>query len=87
MARPFAEGGNSNPGSNTSIRLTLFSAGRISLKVFDLTGKALATLADGVFEAGEHQIQWDAAGASAGTYFLRLQTPKGIQIRKLMLVK
>jgi hypothetical protein len=87
-ARPFAESVNSNPvSSSTSIRLTLFSRGRISLKVFDLTGRVLATLADGFYEAGEHHMQWNSTNALAGTYFLWLQTPQGSQVKKLLVVK
>ena len=87
-ARPFAESVNSNPGSSsTDIRLTLLSRGRISLKVFDLSGKVLATVADGFFEAGEHHMQWNSTNAIAGTYFLRLQTPQGSLVKKLLVVK
>ena len=55
---------------------TLPAAGRARLTVVDVAGRIVATLADGPFDAGEHQARWTGA-APAGVYFARLEAPGG----------
>jgi hypothetical protein len=61
--------------------------------VYDLLGRKVATLADGVFEAGSYSATWDASGFAAGTYLARLTAAADhgraihTQTRKLLLVK
>jgi hypothetical protein len=64
----------------------------ITLKVYDVAGREVATLAHGVLGAGTHTIMWrgeDDQGArvSSGLYFYRLSTDTGDQTRKMMLLK
>jgi hypothetical protein len=49
--------------------------GRAKLRVFDVRGRVVATLADGSFEAGRHELVWDGPKA-AGVYFFRFE-PEG----------
>ena len=44
----------------------------VTLEVFDVTGRRIAELADGVMEPGEHTARWSAPGAP-GVYFARLR--------------
>jgi len=77
-----------NPVVNsTTIYVTLPEAQKISLKVFDLSGKLKAILADGYLSAGEHHAQWNATNVSAGIYILRLQTSSVTETKKLLVVK
>ena len=76
---PFRLGPSSpNPfDTRTEISYTLAHGGRLRLSVYDVMGREMAVLADGVRPAGRHQTRWDgrsAAGTSlpAGVYFLRL---------------
>ncbi len=70
-----------NPlGAGTALRFELPRAQRVSLHVFDLSGRRVASLTDGPREAGRHEVRWnatDASGArvSAGLYFARFSTP------------
>jgi hypothetical protein len=57
------------------------------LKVFDLSGKLVTTLADAAFETGEHMIELNAAKVQAGIYILRLRTTGLVQTRRLVVVK
>jgi len=62
------------------------------LSVYDLCGRRVATLLDGVVAAGEHRVNWDGrtdAGrdAAAGTYLLRLETVERAESRKISLVR
>ena len=44
-------------------------------------------LADGFREAGRHEVAFDARALSSGTYFYRLDTPTGSQVKKFVIVK
>ncbi len=62
------------------------------LRVFDVAGRLVKTLADGRFEAGAHRARWDGANeggarVSAGVYFVRLDTSEGSSVRKVMLLE
>jgi hypothetical protein len=77
-----------NPLVNTTaIYVTLPEAEKVSLRIFELNGKLIATLTDSEMEAGEHKLEWDAANVGAGIYILRLQTAELTQTRKLFVVK
>ncbi len=47
-------------------------ATRVSLNVFDIAGRPIATLANGDRAAGEHTVRWNAAHAAPGLYLVRL---------------
>ena len=70
-----------NPlGAGTALRFELPRAQRVSLQVFDLSGRRVASLAEGPREAGRHEVRWNATDASgarvgAGLYFARFSTP------------
>lgn len=71
----------------TSIRFGLPSAQHAALRVYDMLGRMVATLADGQFSAGNHQITFDASRLSSGTYFYSLETGGNRQINRMTLVK
>jgi hypothetical protein len=52
-------------------RFTLPKPGNARVAIFDVTGRTVATLADGPFAAGPHDVRWDPH-ARAGVYFARI---------------
>jgi hypothetical protein len=72
---------------STTISFTLPQAGPVFLQVFDLQGRMVAELVNGLKEAGAHQVTWDASSVASGLYFCRLQAGSFNQVRKMMLVK
>jgi hypothetical protein len=79
-----------NPG--TTIRYALPQAGHVQVSVFDVAGRRVATLVDGVVGAGPHTVQWngrdsDGHAVGSGVYFYRLETPQGQLSRKMVLIK
>jgi len=73
----------------TTIKYTLPSAGNVSLKVFDVLGREVATLVNGFQNAGTHHSTLSALhyNLSSGIYFYRLQCGSDYSVRKLMLIK
>lgn len=77
----------------TTVAFELPARGPATLRVFDASGRAVATLLDGqVLEEGRHALAWDGrddAGrpAPGGLYLLRLEAAGGVQVRKAALLK
>lgn len=70
-----------------TIPFSLAQAGPVTLKVFDITGREVATLADSQLLSGNHRISWNAAEYASGFYLVQLQTANQECIRKIQLVK
>ena len=70
----------------TTIEFTLPDDGRVSLKVFDVLGKVVATLVDGELKADAvHRATFDASNVSSGIYFFRLEySASGGNAKQLM---
>jgi hypothetical protein len=71
----------------TTIRFQIPSAVHVTVKIYDQLGREAATLSDGIRQAGQYQVQWNAAPFASGVYFCRLQTEGRIETKKLVLVK
>jgi hypothetical protein len=71
----------------TSIEYTIPKQQAIELRVCDIMGKVVATLANGIASPGRHYAQWNAQSYSSGTYFCRLLTGGGTQVRRMLLLK
>lgn len=71
----------------TTISYDLAARGHVTLKVYDVTGKLVATLVDGEMPGGGHNITWEASGVVSGVYFYRMQAGDLVQTRKMVLLK
>jgi len=91
VARPLAAAPNPfNPA--TEIAFDLDAPATCSLAVFDLSGRRVARLAAGRFEAGRHATSWDgrcdAGGrAASGTYLVVLRDGEGVRTCRVTLAK
>jgi photosystem II stability/assembly factor-like uncharacterized protein len=74
-----------NPVTNVRYELPVDSP--VRLEVFDLLGRRVALLYDGMQTAGRHAAAFDASRLASGVYIYRIQTPGFTQTRKMMLVK
>jgi glucuronoarabinoxylan endo-1,4-beta-xylanase len=59
----------------------------VSLKVFDMLGREVATILSDILPAGDHLRQWTAAGLSSGVYVCRLQAGSFVESRAIVLLK
>jgi hypothetical protein len=71
----------------TEIEFSIGHSSGVTLTIVDLLGRTVEVLVDDVLPPGSHRVTWDAAGATAGVYFYRLQSEKFTETRKLVLVK
>ena len=77
----------------TVINYSLKVSGRISLKIFDMTGNEVRTLVDENQPAGKHSVVWDGTNelgesVGSGIYFCKLQIDnKPVSTKKIMLLK
>ena len=71
----------------TTIAFTLPESSEIRLTIFDMLGRKVATLADGVVSAGAHTVQFDASQLNSGIYIYRLEAGNLTTTRKMTLIK
>ncbi len=71
----------------TSIRYSIRSNLDVSIKVYDLLGKEIATLVNEKKPAGAYTVEFDASKLSSGIYFYQLQADDFIETKKMMLMR
>ena len=87
------EGGFPNPfGRATDIRYTVSREGRVRLAIYDVAGREVDVLVDGVQSTGNHAITWNVGSAASGLYFCRIEYGAGGAgaagiARKLLLIR
>ncbi|HEX7358168.1 MAG TPA: T9SS type A sorting domain-containing protein, partial [Ignavibacteriaceae bacterium] len=74
-----------NPATTISWQSSV--AGNQTLKVYDITGKEIATLVDEYKPAGNHEINFDASSLSSGVYLYKLIAGKYSETKKMLLIK
>jgi len=75
-----------NPATN--LEFTVANTGRATLKIINVIGQEVATLFDGIAEAGKyHQTTFNASKFASGIYFARLQSGDKVQLKKMVLMK
>lgn len=71
----------------TEISFSLNREARISLKIYDISGREVAALAKGYYFAGEFSVTFDGSNLSSGVYFAVLETENNRNSTKLLLIK
>jgi hypothetical protein len=73
---------------STKIKYDLPENSFVSLKVYNIIGKEVASLVNSVVPAGSHEVVFDATGLNSGIYFYTLKTGNNfVQTRKMILMK
>jgi hypothetical protein len=77
-----------NPfNTRTKISYALAEVGHISLKIYDITGRLVATLVDRDQQPGQHVMTWDASEVPSGLYFCTLIAGDFVETRRMIIVK
>lgn len=71
----------------TKIKYQIPEAGFISLIVYDILGREVATLVNEEKPTGSYDIEFDGSGLSSGVYFYKLQTGNFSSIKKMILMR
>jgi len=77
-----------NPfNASTIIPFNIPAPGSVQLKVFNIDGQHVSTLADGFYNIGHYRIKWSPGNIASGMYYIALQHDGLIQNRKLLIIK
>jgi hypothetical protein len=71
----------------TNIKFSLPKGGYVTLKVYDLLGKEVATLVQDPYEAGTYVVDFNASALASGVYFYSLESGSFNETKKMLLVK
>jgi len=71
----------------TAINYALKEDVHVTLQVYDITGRLVATLVDGVQNAGHHVAEFNAANLPSGSYLYKIQAGNYSATRNMMLLK
>ena len=77
----------------TTIQYDLPKASHVTLRVYDVLGREVATLVDGIQAASSYRLQWNATAYASGVYFYRIQAQSQdgsksfTSVKKLLLMK
>jgi len=72
---------------STIIEYSLPQYGFVTLIVYDMLGREIATLVNEEKPIGSYEVEFDAIGLTSGIYFYRLQAGNFIQTQKMILIK
>lgn len=71
----------------TTIQFVLPKPDHVILKVYNTIGQEVATLIDGMKEAGVHTARFDASGLGSGLYIYQIRTSDFTSTQKMLMVK
>ncbi len=86
-ATAFLENAPNPFASTTTVAFTLARSSSVTLQVFDMQGRMVATLLEGPMDAGQHQASWDASQQPSGLYWCRLTSGGVTRSRRLVCMR
>lgn len=72
---------------STTIEFDLPKTSEVTLKIFNILGKEVATLVSDRLSAGSYSYEWDASQLASGVYLYRLQAGTYVETKKMILLK
>jgi photosystem II stability/assembly factor-like uncharacterized protein len=85
VTTPTLEQNYPNPFTRqTTIPFSLTQTEHVTITIFNVLGQQVAALADQEYDAGAHDVMWDAGSAPSGTYVCRIAAPEGIRTLSLV---
>jgi hypothetical protein len=71
----------------TKIKFDNTSSSNVKIVVYDILGNQIEELVNEDLNAGEYEVEWNAAGRTSGVYFYRLTAGNFTDMKKMILVK
>ncbi len=72
---------------STEIRYRMSEVSHVTLNVFDILGRQVASVVNEVKAPGEYMVQFDASNLSSGVYYYRLQAGSFVDTKKMLLLR
>lgn len=72
---------------STTISFSLNNQQKVTLEVFNITGKLVETITNRIYTAGTHAVQYNAENLASGVYFYRLKTSGILETKRFTLIK
>jgi hypothetical protein len=72
---------------STTISYNIAMRANVSLKIYNITGKEIATLVNGEKEPGSYRVNFNAEKLSSGIYFYKISAGNFTSVRKMILIK
>lgn len=72
---------------NTSIRFSIPLKSNVEVKIYNVLGKEIATIVNGVREAGAYSVDFNASMLASGVYFYKISAGQYNSVKKMMLLK
>ena len=67
-----------------TVDFSLAASGDVQLAAYDLAGRRIAVLTEGVYTAGYHSVRWTPSGIPGGVYMLRLDAGGRVFMQKVV---
>src|SRR5690606_24349418 len=71
----------------TKIRFEIPKQNFVSLKIYDMSGKQVASLVNSIKTSGSYEVEFNGSSLASGTYFYRLEAGEFSEVRKMVLIK
>ncbi|MFQ5485275.1 MAG: T9SS type A sorting domain-containing protein, partial [Desulfobacterales bacterium] len=71
----------------TTIRFHISIHSKVTLTIYDVIGREIATLVDNRITAGPHEVEWNAKGVASGVYVYQLRAGAFVESKKLILLR
>lgn len=71
----------------TNIKFGLPEKINVQLKIYDLLGREVETLVNGVIDAGVHTVDWNSSNFASGIYFYEMKAGNFTDVKKMIVVK
>ena len=71
----------------TTLEYRVSTPGYVTLKIFDILGRSVATLVEENRAAGVYRARWNAGTATSGVYFCELRSGSFVEVKPMVLVR
>ncbi|MCX7877430.1 MAG: T9SS type A sorting domain-containing protein, partial [Ignavibacteria bacterium] len=71
----------------TVISYSLHERTNVIIRIYDISGKEIRYIFQGLRDAGEHRVEFNASGLASGVYFYRIEAGDFTETRKMVLLR
>ncbi len=71
----------------TTVKYSLLKPGFVKINIYNAEGRHIVTLFEGMKQAGENKVKWNAEGVPSGVYFCKMEFENNTLERKMVVVK